>query len=95
MPDNGPRIGQAVREATGGRVEVIDAASLDAAVDAAFAWAAHRWRGAALARRPELRALRRLPRALGRLRRGGRPLRDAQLSSVSRVRRRAPALRAR
>ena len=39
MPDNGPRIGEAVRDATGGRVEVIDAASLDAAVDAALAWA--------------------------------------------------------
>jgi UDP-N-acetylmuramoylalanine--D-glutamate ligase len=39
MPDNGPRIGQAVRDATAGRVEVRDAADLDAAVDAAFAWA--------------------------------------------------------
>ena len=39
MPDNGPRIGAAVREAAAGRVEVIDAASLDAAVDTAFAWA--------------------------------------------------------
>ena len=39
MPDNGPRIGQEVRGATGGRVEVIDAASLDAAVAAAVEWA--------------------------------------------------------
>ena len=39
MPDNGPRIGQAVREATGGRVEVRDAADLDAAVETAFDWA--------------------------------------------------------
>ncbi len=39
MPDNGPRIGAAVREAADGRVEVIDAESLDAAVAAAFAWA--------------------------------------------------------
>jgi len=41
MPDNGPRIGQAVREATTGRspIEVRDAADLNAAVDAAFAWA--------------------------------------------------------
>jgi UDP-N-acetylmuramoyl-L-alanine---L-glutamate ligase len=39
MPDNGPRIGAAVREAADGRVEVIDAASLDAAVETAFAWA--------------------------------------------------------
>jgi UDP-N-acetylmuramoyl-L-alanine---L-glutamate ligase len=39
MPDNGPRIGVAVREAADGRVEVIDAASLDAAVETAFAWA--------------------------------------------------------
>ena len=33
MPDNGPRIGQAVRDASGGGVEVIDAPSLDAAVE--------------------------------------------------------------
>ncbi len=39
MPDNGPRIGQAVRGATEGRVEVIDAASLEAAVAAAVEWA--------------------------------------------------------
>ena len=39
MPDNGQRIGAAVREVADGRVEVIDAASLDAAVDTAFAWA--------------------------------------------------------
>ncbi len=38
MPDNGPRIGAAVRNA-GDRVEVIDAASLDDAVEAAYAWA--------------------------------------------------------
>jgi UDP-N-acetylmuramoyl-L-alanine---L-glutamate ligase len=39
MPDNGPRIGQAVRDAAGNRVEVRDATSLDAAVEAAFEWA--------------------------------------------------------
>ncbi|MGA2930886.1 MAG: UDP-N-acetylmuramoyl-L-alanine--D-glutamate ligase [Acidimicrobiales bacterium] len=39
MPDNGPRIGAAVREAGDGTVEVIDAVSLDAAVEAAFGWA--------------------------------------------------------
>jgi UDP-N-acetylmuramoylalanine--D-glutamate ligase len=39
MPDNGPRIGQAVRDNTSGGVEVRDAASLDAAVEAAFDWA--------------------------------------------------------
>jgi UDP-N-acetylmuramoylalanine--D-glutamate ligase len=39
MPDNGTRIGAAVRDATGGRVEVTDAASLQEAVDTAFAWA--------------------------------------------------------
>ena len=38
MPDNGPRIGTAVRDA-GGAAEVRDAADLDAAVEAAFAWA--------------------------------------------------------
>ena len=39
MPDNGPRIGQSVRDVTGGRVEVRDTSSLGAAVEAAFAWA--------------------------------------------------------
>ena len=39
MPDNGPRIGAAVRAAADGAVEVMDAASLDAAVEAAFGWA--------------------------------------------------------
>ncbi len=39
MPDNGPRIGAAVRDASEGRVEVIDAVSLDAAVETAFGWA--------------------------------------------------------
>jgi UDP-N-acetylmuramoylalanine--D-glutamate ligase len=39
MPDNGPRIGQVVRDVTGGRVEVLDAVNLDAAVEAAVEWA--------------------------------------------------------
>jgi UDP-N-acetylmuramoylalanine--D-glutamate ligase len=39
MPDNGPRIGHAIREATDGRVEVRDADDLDAAVESAFGWA--------------------------------------------------------
>ena len=39
MPDNGPRIGQAVRDNTSGKVEVRDAADLGAAVEAAFHWA--------------------------------------------------------
>jgi UDP-N-acetylmuramoylalanine--D-glutamate ligase len=39
MPDNGPRIGAAVREAAGHRVEVVDAASLEEAVETAFGWA--------------------------------------------------------
>jgi UDP-N-acetylmuramoylalanine--D-glutamate ligase len=39
MPDNGPRIGQAVRDAAGQRVEVRDTASLGEAVEAAFEWA--------------------------------------------------------
>jgi UDP-N-acetylmuramoyl-L-alanine---L-glutamate ligase len=39
MPDNGPRIGRAVRAASDGRVAVVDAPSLDAAVDVAFGWA--------------------------------------------------------
>ena len=39
MPDNGPRIGQAIRDNTDGLVEIRDAADLDAAVSTAFAWA--------------------------------------------------------
>ena len=39
MPDNGPRIGRAVRDTPGGQVEVRDAASLEAAVETAFDWA--------------------------------------------------------
>jgi UDP-N-acetylmuramoylalanine--D-glutamate ligase len=39
MPDNGPRIGTAIRAATGGRVEVRDAVDLEAAVVTAFEWA--------------------------------------------------------
>jgi UDP-N-acetylmuramoylalanine--D-glutamate ligase len=40
MPDNGPRIGAVVRSVSDGRVDVVDAESLEAAVDAAVAWAA-------------------------------------------------------
>ncbi len=40
MPDNGPRIGAAVRHAGNGAVEVLDAPDLNAAVEAAFGWAA-------------------------------------------------------
>jgi UDP-N-acetylmuramoylalanine--D-glutamate ligase len=39
MPDNGPRIGVAVRDAAGPRVTVTDSADLEEAVTAAFAWA--------------------------------------------------------
>jgi UDP-N-acetylmuramoylalanine--D-glutamate ligase len=39
MPDNGPRIGDAVRDASEGGVVVVDADSLDSAVEAAFGWA--------------------------------------------------------
>ena len=39
MPDNGTRIGDAVRAVTNGRVEVVDSEDLDAAVAAAVAWA--------------------------------------------------------
>jgi UDP-N-acetylmuramoyl-L-alanine---L-glutamate ligase len=38
MPDNGPRIGEAVRAASDARVEVIDADTLEAAVHAAVGW---------------------------------------------------------
>jgi UDP-N-acetylmuramoylalanine--D-glutamate ligase len=40
MPDNGPRIGDAVRAAREGRIEVVDAVDLEAAVATAVAWAA-------------------------------------------------------
>jgi UDP-N-acetylmuramoylalanine--D-glutamate ligase len=40
MPDNGTRIGDAVRTVSDGRVEVVDAANLEAAVAAAVDWAA-------------------------------------------------------
>ena len=40
MPDNGPRIGRAIRDVAGGRVEVVDASGLDAAVTVAVNWAA-------------------------------------------------------
>jgi UDP-N-acetylmuramoylalanine--D-glutamate ligase len=40
MPDNGPRIGAAVRAAGTGAVDVVDASSLEEAVGAAYAWAA-------------------------------------------------------
>jgi UDP-N-acetylmuramoylalanine--D-glutamate ligase len=39
MPDNGPRIGNAIREEAGDRIEVVDAAGLDEAVALAFRWA--------------------------------------------------------
>jgi UDP-N-acetylmuramoylalanine--D-glutamate ligase len=39
MPDNGPRIGEAIRESTDGLVEIRAAADLNAAVETAFAWA--------------------------------------------------------
>jgi UDP-N-acetylmuramoylalanine--D-glutamate ligase len=39
MPDNGARIGAEVRALTNGRVQVVDAPDLNAAVDVAFAWA--------------------------------------------------------
>ena len=39
MPDNGPRIGDAVRHAAGDRASVADAANLDDAVAHAYSWA--------------------------------------------------------
>jgi UDP-N-acetylmuramoylalanine--D-glutamate ligase len=38
MPDNGPRIGAAIRSAGGDQVEVLDAVDLDEAVATAFRW---------------------------------------------------------
>jgi UDP-N-acetylmuramoyl-L-alanine---L-glutamate ligase len=39
MPDNGPRIGQAIRDVNGSDVEVVDASDLSVAVVHAFRWA--------------------------------------------------------
>src|SRR6202044_556881 len=39
MTDNGPRIGCAIGEVTGDRVEVVDTAGLDEAVAVAYDWA--------------------------------------------------------
>jgi UDP-N-acetylmuramoylalanine--D-glutamate ligase len=38
LPDNGPRIGQAIRSVAGDRVAVTDATDLPQAVSSAFAW---------------------------------------------------------
>ena len=86
MPDNGPRIGAAVREAAAGRVEVIDAASLDAAVDTAFAWAQA---GGVVLLSPAAPSFGRFVdyhERAPRLRHGGRPVRHARLSALSRHR---------
>jgi UDP-N-acetylmuramoylalanine--D-glutamate ligase len=40
MPDNGPRIGAAIKSGSDGRVDVVDAADLEDAVTIAVAWAA-------------------------------------------------------
>jgi UDP-N-acetylmuramoylalanine--D-glutamate ligase len=39
IPDNGPRIGSAIREIVGDEVTVVDAANLDEAVATACGWA--------------------------------------------------------
>jgi UDP-N-acetylmuramoylalanine--D-glutamate ligase len=39
MPDNGPRIGQTIRDVAGDSVELVDAPDLDTAVATAFSWA--------------------------------------------------------
>jgi UDP-N-acetylmuramoylalanine--D-glutamate ligase len=41
MPDNGPRIGEAIRDVVDDQVTVVDAASLDEAVATACGWARH------------------------------------------------------
>jgi UDP-N-acetylmuramoylalanine--D-glutamate ligase len=38
MPDNGPRIGAAIRAEAGDRVEVTEAPGLEDAVEAAYGW---------------------------------------------------------
>ena len=91
MPDNGPRIGQAVRDNTNGEVEVRDSGQPGRRGRGRIRMGPGWWRGAALAGGAQLRAFRRLPGALGGLRRSRRSAGDAQLSSVSGVRRPAPA----
>ena len=95
MPDNGPRIGAAVREAGDGTVEVMRRRQPRRRRGGRLRLGRHRGRGAAVARSPELRALRRLPGAVRRLRGGRRPVRHAQLSRLSRARSPVPARRAR
>ena len=46
MPDNGERIGRAVRAAGSGGVPVVDTTGLDESVDVAFTWAAEAGPGA-------------------------------------------------
>jgi UDP-N-acetylmuramoyl-L-alanine---L-glutamate ligase len=48
MPDNGPRIGAAVRAEAGDGAEVVDATDLDAAVEAAYGWVVGRGGGVVL-----------------------------------------------
>ena len=103
MPDNGPRIGAAVR-AEAASAEVVDAGSLEEAVATAYRWALRAWRttgattgtdregergGAAVSCCPELRSLQRLPGAGRRLRRRRRPLRPPRKRRLISSRRRA------
>ena len=95
MPDNGPRIGAAVREAGDGTVEVRDAASLEAAVEAAFDWAGP---GAVVLLSPAAPSFGRYGDYKERsaaFAASRRPMRHAQLRRLSRARSPVPAPRAR
>ena len=95
MPDNGPRIGEAVRGVSDGRVEVVDADDLDAAVDGRVRVGAAPV-ASSCCRRPRRASGASATIGSGRppsprRRRGA----DRSAERVSRRRRRAPAPRAR
>ena len=94
MPDNGPRIGQAVLDARPWQRRGDRCGQPRSCGRRRRCVGRGRRRRPALSCCPELRAVRRLPRALRRVCQGGRPLRHPQRRGLS-VSRRLPALRAR
>ena len=81
MPDNGPRIGSAIRQVAGDRVDVVDAEGLDEAVAVAWAWARE---GGVVLLSPAAPSFGRFgdyQARRPRLRRGRQQLRDPDLST--------------